>query len=260
MFTSHISMKSCDIFTEPTSTEWTFSSLFHIVLCDYLSDGYLSLSLSLSIYLSISFSHSLRAEWHSVCMYNGIHVQIQSHTQWLRDRWCVCHGMTQWRRLLRVCPTVRHRGILLVWLVTSVNTCQWPTYGIQWFSPLYRTQASLSHWVKLQSIFNFIIWFKKFYYHSRTNLLRVRPLVVYLWRVSSKVSSTSPSSHSTTHFPPSPAPTTLHSYHPVKFLNLTTIRSPILIPGPSPSTVCAATSSPTDNGHDVVVHWTLEKN
>ena len=179
----------------------------------------LSLSLYLSIYLVLTVPPSGVALCVHVLRYTCANTKAYSVTP--RPMVCVPRydSVTQ-----RVCPTVRHRGILLVWLVTSVNTCQWPTYGIQWFSPLYRTQASLSHWVKLQSIFNFIIWFKKFYYHSRTNLLRVRPLDVYLWRVSSKVSSTSPSSHSTTHFPPSPAPTTLHSYHPVKFLNLPTIR------------------------------------
>jgi len=151
------------------------------------------ISLSLSLYLSIYLVLTLTPSGVALCVHVLRYTCANTKAYSVTPRPMVCvpryDSVTQ-----RVCPTVRHRGILLVWLVTSVNTCQWPTYGIQWFSPLYRTQASLSHWVKLQSIFNFIIWFKKFYYHSRTNLLRVRPLDVYLWRVSSKVSSTSPSS------------------------------------------------------------------
>ena len=90
MFTSHISMKSCDIFTEPRSTEWTFSSLFHIILCDYLSDGYLYLSLSLSLSLFISFSEG------SVCVSNNVCVTVcvspvcVTHDVYVYYYYCVC--------------------------------------------------------------------------------------------------------------------------------------------------------------------------
>ena len=62
-----------------------------------------------------------------------------------------------------------------------------------------------------------------------------------------KLSSGSLSSHLTTHLPPCVPETTLHSYHPVQFLYLSSIRSPILIPGPAPShdSTFPVTSPPT---------------
>jgi len=135
MFTSHISMKSCDIFTEPRSTEWTFSSLFHIILCDYLSDGYLylSLSLSLSIYLSRSPRGLcvclLMCVSRCVCRLCVSPMMCMCTTTTVCVSRCVCHGVTS------MCVKRLHIRVSQCHSVCMTErVCHAHTYV---FSPLY---------------------------------------------------------------------------------------------------------------------------
>ena len=135
MFTSHISMKSCDIFTEPRSTEWTFSSLFHIILCDYLSDGYLYLSLSLSLSLYLSRSPRglcvclLMCVSRCVCRLCVSPMMCMCTTTTVCVSRCVCHGVTS------MCVKRLHIRVSQCHSVCMTErVCHAHTYV---FSPLY---------------------------------------------------------------------------------------------------------------------------